>query len=78
MSQAQGVSIPDLRDELTGEVVGPEDSGYDEARGVFFKGFDRRPAAIARVANAGDVAAGATAAPDTGPPMAGSSSTSLA
>jgi FAD/FMN-containing dehydrogenase len=70
MSQAQGVSLPDLRDELTGNVVGPEDSGYDEARGVFFKGFDRRPAAIARVANAGDVARAISVARDNDLPLA--------
>ena len=56
MSQAQGVSIRDLQDELKGEVIVPEDPGYDEARQVFFKGFDRRPLAVARVAGAEDVA----------------------
>src|SRR3954469_13353879 len=56
MSQAQGVSINGLRDELEGEVVIPEDPAYDEARQVFFKGFDRTPLAVARVANADDVA----------------------
>jgi FAD/FMN-containing dehydrogenase len=65
MSQAQGV-IPDLRDELEGEVVGPEDSGYDEARQVFFKGIDRRPAAVARVTSAEDVAKAVTAAREGG------------
>ena len=44
MSQAQGVSIRDLQDELKGEVIVPDDPGYDEARQVFFKGIDRRPA----------------------------------
>src|SRR3954470_24390655 len=54
--QATDSPISDLRAALTGEVTGPGDSGYDEARGVFFKGIDRRPAAVAHVANAGDVA----------------------
>src|SRR3954468_7969533 len=66
MSQAQGVSIADLRDELEGEVVAPEDSGYDEARQVFFKGIDRRPAAVARVESAEDVARVVRAASEGG------------
>jgi FAD/FMN-containing dehydrogenase len=55
MSTSAEISIPQLRDQLDGEVIAPEDAGYDEAREVFFKGFDRKPAAVARVANAGDV-----------------------
>ena len=66
MSQAQGVSIQDLQDELKGEVVVPEDPGYDEARQVFFKGIDRKPAAVARVAGAEDVARVVTAAREDG------------
>src|SRR5882724_10893091 len=66
MSQAQGVSINDLRDQLQGEVVVPEDPGYDEARQVFFKGIDRKPAAVARVADAEDVARVVTAAREGG------------
>jgi FAD/FMN-containing dehydrogenase len=54
--QAQVISIPDLRSDLKGVVIGPGDAGYDEARQVFFKGVDRRPAAVARVAGADDVA----------------------
>lgn len=54
--QSQGISIPDLRSDLNGEVIGPDDAAYDEARQVFFKGVDRRPAAVARVAGADDVA----------------------
>ena len=66
MSQAQGVSIQDLQDELKGEVIVPEDPGYDEARQVFFKGIDRKPAAVARVAGAEDVARVVTAAREGG------------
>jgi FAD/FMN-containing dehydrogenase len=54
--QSQHISIPDLRSDLNGEVIGPDDAAYDEARQVFFKGVDRRPAAVARVADANDVA----------------------
>ena len=53
---SQHISISDLRSNLKGEVIGPEDAAYNEARQVFFKGVDRRPAAVARVAGAVDVA----------------------
>ena len=43
-SQSQDVSVADLQ----GEVITPDDAAYEEARRVFFKGFDRRPAAIVR------------------------------
>jgi FAD/FMN-containing dehydrogenase len=54
--QSQRLSVNELRAALNGEVIGPDDAAYDEARQVFFKGVDRRPAAVARVANADDVA----------------------
>ncbi|HEX5951223.1 MAG TPA: FAD-binding oxidoreductase [Actinomycetota bacterium] len=50
------IPVPELRDGLAGRVIEPEDDGYEEARTVFYGGFDRRPAAIVRVANADDVA----------------------
>src|SRR5262245_17815562 len=46
------------RDELTqfdGELIGPTDSGYEEARAVFNAYIDKRPALIARAANPLDV-----------------------
>jgi len=49
------ISIPQLRAALNGRVVAPGDAGYDEARTVFYGGFDRRPAIIVRVADATDV-----------------------
>jgi FAD/FMN-containing dehydrogenase len=36
-------------------VIAPQDAGYDEARTIFYGGFDRHPAAIVRVANPTDV-----------------------
>jgi FAD/FMN-containing dehydrogenase len=45
-----------LRAALAGSVLGPGDPGYDEARRVFLPGFDRHPGAIARPADAGEVA----------------------
>src|SRR3954453_5412892 len=68
--QATDSPISDLRAALTGEVTGPGDSGYDEARGVFFKGIDRRPAAVAHVANAGDVARAISVARENDLPLA--------
>jgi FAD/FMN-containing dehydrogenase len=50
------ISIPRLRAALNGRVITPDDAGYDQARTVFYGGFDRRPAAIVRVADASDVA----------------------
>ncbi|MEV8562119.1 FAD-binding oxidoreductase [Streptomyces sp. NPDC051917] len=44
-----------LREDLAGDVFAPGDPGYDEARAVFDAMTDRRPAVIARCANAADV-----------------------
>ncbi|MCE3035450.1 FAD-binding oxidoreductase [Streptomyces sp. CMSTAAHL-2] len=44
-----------LRADLTGDVLAPEDPGYDAARAVFNAMIDRRPAVIARCAGAADV-----------------------
>ena len=60
------VTTNDLRSQLDGELITPDDSSYDEARQVFFKGWDRRPLAVARVAGAKDVARVVTAARETG------------
>jgi FAD/FMN-containing dehydrogenase len=50
------MSIPELRDCLAGEVIGPEDEEYDRARAVFFPMVDRRPGAIVRPVDAAEVA----------------------
>jgi FAD/FMN-containing dehydrogenase len=49
-------SATDLRADLHGSVITPEDEGYDEARTLFYGGMDRHPALIAKVADAEDVA----------------------
>ncbi|HEY6638221.1 MAG TPA: FAD-binding oxidoreductase [Solirubrobacterales bacterium] len=64
--QTQDIPTDELRTQLDGELITPEDSSYDEARQVFFKGIDRRPLAVARVAGAEDVARVVTAARETG------------
>jgi len=50
------ISIPRLRAAFDGRVVAPDDAGYDQARQVFYGGFDRRPAAIVRPLDANQVA----------------------
>ena len=42
-------------DGITGTVIRPDDSGYDDARTVFPGGIDRRPSLIVRVADDEDV-----------------------
>ena len=58
--------IPPLRAALNGRVVAPDDPAYDQARAVFFRGFDRRPAAIVRATDATDVARVVSLARETG------------
>jgi FAD/FMN-containing dehydrogenase len=69
-AETRQIPIDDLRSQLEGELVTPDDSGYDEAREVFFKGIDRRPAAVARVAGAEDVARVVAAARESGAELA--------
>jgi FAD/FMN-containing dehydrogenase len=64
--QSTEIPVDELRSELDGELITPQDGAYDEARRVFFKGIDRRPLAVARVAGAQDVARVVTAARETG------------
>lgn len=46
-----------LASSLRGRVISPRDGAYDEVRTVALGNFDRRPAAVIRVANVADVAA---------------------
>jgi FAD/FMN-containing dehydrogenase len=48
-------SISELRDLFNGRVIAPDDPRYEEARTPFYGGVDKHPAAIVRVADAGDV-----------------------
>ena len=38
----------ELGDSFGGELIGPEDTGYDEARALFNAMIDKRPALIVR------------------------------
>ncbi|KAA0268595.1 MAG: FAD-linked oxidase [Chloroflexi bacterium] len=48
-------TISELRALFNGRVIAPDDPRYEEARTVFYGGVDKHPAAIVRVADAGDV-----------------------
>jgi FAD/FMN-containing dehydrogenase len=47
----------ELSAEVDGEILTPDNDGYDEARAVWNGRFDRRPALIVRCTSAHDVAA---------------------
>jgi FAD/FMN-containing dehydrogenase len=55
-SASPTIELPRLRAAVDGRVVTPEDAGYDQARTLFYGGFDQRPAAIVRPADAAQVA----------------------
>ncbi|MFF9194920.1 FAD-binding oxidoreductase [Streptomyces sp. NPDC014779] len=59
-------AVQDLRERLRGEVIGPRDEGYDEARTVYNAMVDRRPAAVARCADQSDVRTAVRYARETG------------
>jgi len=47
----------DLRSQMRGEVIGPDDAAYDTARRVYNRMIDKRPALIARCVDVADVIA---------------------
>jgi FAD/FMN-containing dehydrogenase len=60
------LSTSDSTRDVEGQVITPDDPGYDQARTVFNAAIDRRPAMIVRVANAVDVARVIALARETG------------
>jgi FAD binding domain/Berberine and berberine like len=60
MTQTMRVSIGTLQAVMSGQVIGPANRDYDEARRVWNADIDRRPAMIARCASPADVAAAVT------------------
>jgi hypothetical protein len=55
MTQTIGGAVDALREAMSGPVLIPGDTGYDEARSVWNAAIDRRPAVIAGCLNAADV-----------------------
>jgi FAD/FMN-containing dehydrogenase len=55
-----------LREALSGQVIAPDDAGYDEIRRVHNGLVDKRPAAIARCLNSADIVAAIEFANDEG------------
>jgi len=51
------LSFDHLRASLSGDLISPDDAGYDQARAVYNAMIDRRPAAIARCRSVADVQA---------------------
>ena len=70
MKTTADIQISKLRASLNGKVIGANDPGYDDLRRVVFTGFDRRPAAIVRAADAADVARVVDLARETGAELA--------
>jgi FAD/FMN-containing dehydrogenase len=64
------LSTPPLAPDLRGQVLTPDDPAYAEARTVFAAHIDRRPALIARVAGADDIARVIAHARQTGSELA--------
>ena len=64
------VELPRLRAAVDGRVITPDDRGYDQARTIFYGGFERRPAAIVRPADAAQVAQVVNVARDGGHELA--------
>ncbi len=66
-------SIPDtseLRSHMAGQVIGPDDPDYDDARSVYNAMIDRRPALVARCHNTADVRAALAEGRRAGLPIA--------
>ena len=61
-----GAVVQKFRASVRGQVIGPNDAGYDETRKVFNGMIDRRPALIARCADAADVQHAVTFAGEQG------------
>jgi FAD/FMN-containing dehydrogenase len=47
--------VDELREQVRGVVITPDDDGYEQARRVYNAMIERRPALVVRCANAGDV-----------------------
>jgi len=59
-----------LEGQVRGQLIAPDNPGYDEARQVYNAMIDKRPALIVRVADVADVIAVVNFARETGAPLA--------
>jgi FAD/FMN-containing dehydrogenase len=59
-------AVEALRANFTGDVIGPQDPGHDQACELFNSMIDKHPAVIARCASTGDVVAAVNLARDEG------------
>jgi FAD/FMN-containing dehydrogenase len=64
------LSTPQLAPDFEGDVLTPQDAGYDQARTVFASHVDRRPRLIVRVAGPEDIATAIAHARETGTELA--------
>ena len=58
-----GAALQELREALHGRLLLPQDDGYEEARHIVMRRFDRRPAFIVQATGAADVATANVACP---------------
>ncbi|PSK95536.1 FAD/FMN-containing dehydrogenase [Haloactinopolyspora alba] len=65
-----GEAVANLEAGLRGEVVRPDDAGYDDARSVWNGMIDRRPALVVRCADVADVRSAVAFAREHGLPIA--------
>jgi FAD/FMN-containing dehydrogenase len=65
-SKSGVISIPELRNNIGGQVITPDDAEYDKARTVFYGGVNRHPAVIIWVKNTDDVVRAISLARDSG------------
>ena len=59
-------TVEELREQVRGDVIAPDDEAYEEARKVYNAMIDRRPAVVVRPVNAGDVIAAVNFAGENG------------
>jgi FAD/FMN-containing dehydrogenase len=70
MHETTTAPIAELSADFNGQVITPDDAGYDEARAVFYRFIDKRPAIVVRPADADAVARVVSFARETGMELA--------